>query len=66
MASKYVDTTAIMQVIGTVFNNPQILDYTDKYTKAPRRQSRGKYNGGMQKSFPLQQYGIQAQNHQGR
>jgi replicative DNA helicase len=32
MASKYVDTTAIMQVIGTVFNNPQILDYTDKYT----------------------------------
>ncbi len=32
MASKYVDTTAIMQVIGTVFKNPQILDYTDKYT----------------------------------
>ena len=32
MASKYVDTTAIMQVIGTVFNNPQILEYTDKYT----------------------------------
>ena len=32
MASKYVDTTAIMQVIGSVFNNPQILEYTDKYT----------------------------------
>lgn len=32
MASKYVDTTAIMQVIGNVFNNPQLLDFTDKYT----------------------------------
>ena len=32
MASKYVDTTAIMQVIGCVYNNPQILDATDKYT----------------------------------
>ena len=32
MASKYVDTTAIMQVIGSVFKNPQILDFTDKYT----------------------------------
>lgn len=32
MASKYVDHTSIMQVIGTVFKNPQILDYTDKYT----------------------------------
>ena len=32
MASKYIDTTAIMQVIGTVFKNPQILEYTDKYT----------------------------------
>lgn len=32
MASKYVDTTAIMQVIGTVFKNPQILEYTDRYT----------------------------------
>lgn len=31
MASKYVDTTAIMQIIGSVFNNPQILEYTDKY-----------------------------------
>ena len=32
MASKYYDTTAVMQVIGCVFNNPQLLDYTDKYT----------------------------------
>ena len=32
MASKYVDTTAIMQVIGCVFNDPQLLDFTDKYT----------------------------------
>ena len=31
MSSKYIDTTAIMQVIGTVFKNPQILEYTDKY-----------------------------------
>ena len=32
MASKYVDTTSVMQVIGCVFNNPEILDITDKYT----------------------------------
>lgn len=32
MASKYVDTTSIMQVIGCVFNAPQLLEYTDKYT----------------------------------
>lgn len=31
MASKYVDTTAIIQVIGCVYNNPQLLDFTDKY-----------------------------------
>lgn len=31
MSSKYVDTAAIMQVIGCVFNNPQLLDFTDKY-----------------------------------
>ena len=31
MASKYVDNTAIMQVIGCVFNTPQLLDFTDKY-----------------------------------
>ena len=32
MASKYIDTTAIIQVIGCVYNNPQLLDFTDKYT----------------------------------
>ena len=32
MASKVVDTTAIMQVIGGVFKNPSVLDFTDKYT----------------------------------
>ena len=32
MASKFTDTTAIMQVIGCVFKNPQILDITDKYS----------------------------------
>lgn len=32
MASKYVDMTAIVQVIGNVYNNPQLLDFTDKYT----------------------------------
>ena len=32
MSSKYVDVTAIMQVIGNVFKNPSLLDETDKYT----------------------------------
>ena len=32
MSSKYNDPTATMQVIGCVFNNPGILDITDKYT----------------------------------
>ena len=32
MASKFVDTAATMQVIGSVFNQPQILDFTDKYS----------------------------------
>ena len=32
MASKYVDPIAIMQVMGCVFNNPQLLEFTDKYT----------------------------------
>ena len=32
MSSKFVDTTAIMQVIGNVFNNPYLLDNTDTYT----------------------------------
>ena len=32
MGSKYVDTTAVMQVIGCVFNTPQLLEITDRYT----------------------------------
>jgi len=32
MSSKYVDTTAIMQVIGGIYICPQLLDETDKYT----------------------------------
>ena len=32
MGSKYVDTTAIMQVIGCVFNTPQLLEATDRYS----------------------------------
>lgn len=32
MPSKYVDTTSIMQVIGCVYNTPQLLDFTDKYS----------------------------------
>ena len=32
MSSKYIDTTAIIQVIGNVFKNPNLLDFTDKYT----------------------------------
>ena len=32
MGSKYVDTTAIVQIIGGVFNNPQLLDFTDRYS----------------------------------
>lgn len=32
MASKFTDTTAIMQVIGCVYTNPQILDITDRYS----------------------------------
>ena len=31
MASKYTDTSSIMQVIGCIYNNPLILDMTDKY-----------------------------------
>ena len=30
--SKYVDVPSIVQVIGCVFKQPQLLDYTDKYT----------------------------------
>lgn len=32
MPSKYTDPTATMQVIGCVFNNPSLLDITDKYS----------------------------------
>ena len=32
MPSKYNDPTATMQVIGCVFNNPSLLDITDKYS----------------------------------
>ena len=32
MASKYVDTTSIMQIIGCVYNTPQLLEFTDKYS----------------------------------
>ena len=35
MASKYVDVTAIVQVIGSVFIKPTLLDETDKYTVTP-------------------------------
>lgn len=31
MASKYIDLTSIIQVIGCVYNNPQLLNFTDKY-----------------------------------
>ena len=29
--SKYVDPTAITQVIGTIFKNPSLLEQEDKY-----------------------------------
>lgn len=32
MASKYIDTISVMQVIGCCYNNPSLLDLTDKYT----------------------------------
>ena len=31
MASKYVDTISTMQVIGCVYNHPELLDATDRY-----------------------------------
>lgn len=31
MSSKYVDNTSIIQVIGSVFNAPSLLDITDKF-----------------------------------
>ena len=30
--AKYTDITSIIQVIGNVFNTPQLLDFNDKYT----------------------------------
>ena len=32
MSSKYVDIPSLVQVIGSVYKTPQLLDYTDKYT----------------------------------
>lgn len=32
MASRYVDLNAIIQVIGNVYNNPSLLDFTDRYS----------------------------------
>ena len=32
MASKYTDPAAIMQVIGCIYNHPQLLECTDRYT----------------------------------
>ena len=31
MASKYVDTTSIVQVLGCIYNDPRILDAQDVY-----------------------------------
>lgn len=31
MSSKYVDITAIINVIGNIYNHPSLLDYEDKY-----------------------------------
>lgn len=32
MKNNYYDVESVIQVIGNVFNTPQLLDYTDKYT----------------------------------
>lgn len=32
MSSKFIDNTAIIQVVGNVFKNPKLLDDTDKYS----------------------------------
>lgn len=34
MSSKYNDLSAVIQVIGNVYNNPSLLDFTDKYVIA--------------------------------
>ena len=31
-SSKFIDNTAIIQVVGNVFKNPKLLDDTDKYS----------------------------------
>ena len=31
MSSKYIDISSLTNVIGNVFNNPKLLDATDKY-----------------------------------
>jgi replicative DNA helicase len=31
MGSKYVDMTSVVQVIGCVYNNPSLLELTDRY-----------------------------------
>ena len=31
MSSKFVDTTAVIQVIGNVYKNPSLLSFTDRY-----------------------------------
>ena len=31
MSSKYVDSSAIVQVIGNIYNNPRLFEYDDKY-----------------------------------
>ena len=36
MSSKYVDISAITQVIGCIYNNPRLLDFIDKYNKKGR------------------------------
>lgn len=32
MASKYIDITSVVQIIGGVYNNPSLLDFSDEYT----------------------------------
>lgn len=36
MASKYTDTTSIINVIGNIYNKPDLLDRTDKFTITER------------------------------
>ena len=32
MSSKYYDVVSVMQVVGCVYNNPALLEFTDKYS----------------------------------